>query len=49
VQAAQWAHVHFGIWMNWQQTCPEPFLSPAVFTELRDLIQRDNPTWEICN
>ena len=49
VQGAEYAHVHFGIWENWQQTCPERFLSYPVKTELRDLIQRDNPTWEICN
>ena len=49
VQAETYAHVHFGIWQNWQQTCPERFLSYPVKTELRDLIQRDNPTWEICN
>ena len=49
VQGQTYAHVHFGIWQNWQQTCPEPFLSYPVNTELRNLIQRDNPTWEICN
>ena len=43
------AHLHFGLFEDWDQVCPEPFMSDAVRTELRDLIQRDNPTWEICN
>jgi murein DD-endopeptidase MepM/ murein hydrolase activator NlpD len=50
-QGAEYAHVHFGIWENWQQTCPEPFLSTPVRTELRDLIQSESghEDWEICN
>ena len=50
-QGAEYAHVHFGIWENWQQTCPEPFLSTPVRTELRDLIQSEpgHEDWEICN
>jgi len=43
------AHLHFGLFEDWDQVCPEPFMSDAVRTELRDLIQRDNPTWGICN
>ena len=49
LQAGVNAHVHFGFMENWHQICPEPFMSGAVRTELRDLIQRDNQTWEICN
>ena len=51
VQGQAYAHVHFGIWENWQQTCPEPFLSTPVRTELRDLIQSESghEDWEICN
>lgn len=49
LRAGTHAHVHFGFMENWTQICPEPFMSSAVRTELRDLIQRDNPTWEICN
>ena len=51
VQGQAYAHVHFGIWENWQQTCPEPFLSTPVRTELRDLIQSEpgHEDWEICN
>jgi hypothetical protein len=48
-QGAAYAHVHFGILHNWQQTCPEPFLSYPVKVELADLIDRDNPGWKICN
>lgn len=50
-QGQSYAHVHFGIWENWQQTCPEPFLSTPIRTELRDLIQSEpgHEDWEICN
>ena len=43
------AHLHFGLFEDWDQVCPEPFMSEAVQKELTDLIQRDNPTWKICN
>ena len=49
VQVGQHAHLHFGLFENWSQVCPEPFMSEAVQKELTDLIQRDNPTWKICN
>ncbi len=51
VQGQSYAHLHFGIWENWQQTCPEPFLSTPLRTELRDLIQSEpgHEDWEICN
>jgi hypothetical protein len=49
VQAGQYAHLHFGLFEDWSQVCPEPFMSIAVRNELTDLIQRDNPTWMICN
>jgi hypothetical protein len=49
LQVGAHAHVHFGFLEDWTQICPEPFMSDAVRTELRDLIQRDIPTWEICN
>ena len=49
VQAHPNAHLHFGLFENWSQVCPEPFMSDAVQKQLTDLIQRDNPTWEICN
>lgn len=49
VQAHPNAHLHFGLFENWSQVCPEPFMSDAVQSELMDLIQRDNPTWNICN
>jgi len=45
------AHLHFGLFENWNQVCPEPFMSEAVRKELRDLIQSEpgHETWEICN
>jgi len=51
LQADQYAHVHFGFMENWTQICPEPFMSEAVRTELRDLIQSEpgHENWEICN
>jgi murein DD-endopeptidase MepM/ murein hydrolase activator NlpD len=49
VQAHPNAHLHFGLFKNWNQVCPEPVMSDEVKNELTDLIQRDNPTWKICN
>ena len=49
LQAGAYAHVHFGFLDQYSQICPEPFLSGPVRTELRDLIQRDYPQYEICN
>lgn len=45
------AHLHFGLFEVWDQVCPEPFMSEAVRTELRDLIQSEpgHEDWEICN
>lgn len=45
------AHLHFGLFEDHSQVCPEPFMSDAVWTELRDLIQSEpgHETWEICN
>jgi hypothetical protein len=45
------AHLHFGLFEDKGQVCPEPFMSDAVWTELRDLIQSEpgHEDWEICN
>jgi murein DD-endopeptidase MepM/ murein hydrolase activator NlpD len=49
VQAHPNAHLHFGLFRNWNQVCPETVMSDEVRNELTDLIQRDNPGWNICN
>ena len=45
------AHLHFGLFEDFDQVCPEPFMSDAVRKELTDLIQSEpgHETWEICN
>ena len=51
LQVGAHAHLHFGLFEDWSQVCPEPFMSEAVRTELRDLIQSEpgHEDWEICN
>jgi murein DD-endopeptidase MepM/ murein hydrolase activator NlpD len=51
VVVGEHAHLHFGLFEDFDQVCPEPFMSEAVRTELRDLIQSEpgHEDWEICN
>ena len=51
LKGGEHAHLHFGLFEDHSQVCPEPFMSDAVWTELRDLIQSEpgHETWEICN
>ena len=43
------SHLHWGVISEFTQVCPEPHLYPPVRTDLLTLIQRDNPTWNICH
>ena len=43
------SHLHWGVISEFTQVCPEPRLTPTVAAELLTLIQRDNPTWNICH
>ncbi len=45
------AHLHFGLFEDWGQVCPAPFMSDGVRTELRELIQSEpgHEDWEVCN
>jgi len=43
------SHLHWGVISEFTQVCPEPHLTPPVAVDLLTLIQRDNPTWNICH
>ena len=42
------AHVHFGIALNNQTVCPEPFFTAAARAEVLTLIQKTYPGAQIC-
>ena len=42
------SHVHWGVFVDFQQVCPAPLLTPAVSSALLDLIHRDWPGWLMC-
>jgi len=43
------SHLHWGVTSEFTQVCPEPHLYPPVRADLLTLIQRDNPTWNMCH
>jgi hypothetical protein len=43
------SHLHWGVISEFTQVCPEPHLYPPVAVDLLTLIQRDNPTRNICH
>ncbi len=43
------SHLHWGVLSEFTQVCPQPHLYQPVAVDLLTLIQRDNPTWNICH
>lgn len=44
----QYAHIHFGVYLNDQAICPRLVMGEDDYNEIMSLIHSFQPTWELC-
>jgi hypothetical protein len=47
LQVGGGSHIHFAVY-NGEATCPRPFFSDEVYTEMMELVHTYHPDWDLC-